>query len=461
MTRTTSTILGKISKFDFLGLGALSMVRRAFDIIERRTGVRPEMYNLPENDGPTYALIQRGETIGMFQIESRAQIGSILHTKPDHLYDIVVQVALIRPGPIQANFVRPYTQRRLGNEPVRYQHPALEPILKRTQGIPIFQEQAMSIAMTLGGYTGAEADEMRRTMGHIRKKGRLQEALERLYGAMIANQVDAEVARRICDDFLSFANYGFPESHAWSFALIAYTTAYLKAHHPAELFCGLLNSMPMGFYSIGTLIHDAKLQGVPLLPPCLRDGDWESTVEEAEHPTKPALRIGWQHVRGIGSHTIEALCDARMAAAFTSIADVVERAKLTRADAIALARAGAFHVWADDRRHAAWEALRAVGDLLPLAPARHTFHNPPPLDHDRLVLLDYHAVGLTLNGHPMDAVRERLRERGVVARSWDLPALATMDSSWPWEGWSPYASAPAPPRERSSSCSKTNAGSST
>ena len=260
-----------VPKFDFLGLGGLAMIRIAFDVIELRTGKRPTMYGFPLDDAKTYDLIQRGETIGMFQIESRAQINSILHTRPDHLYDIVVQVALIRPGPIQANFVRPYTQRRLGHEKVVYPHPALEAVLRRTQGIPIFQEQAMAIAMALGGYTATEADVLRRTMGNIRKKTRLEAALERSRSAMQLRGVDEATAKKICQDLVSFANYGFPESHAWSFALIAYVTAYLKAHYPTEFFIGLLNAQPMGFYPVSTLMHDAKRHGVEVRPPCLRE----------------------------------------------------------------------------------------------------------------------------------------------------------------------------------------------
>src|SRR5262249_28435758 len=178
------------------------------------------MYDFEDRDAKTYALIQRGETIGTFQIESRAQINSILHTKPDHLYDIVVQVALIRPGPIQASFVHPYTARRLGQEPVVYAHPALESVLQRTQGIPIFQEQAMAIAMQLGGYSATEADLLRRTMGNIRKKAKLEAALDGLEKRMQLRGVDEPTAKQICQDLVSFANYGFPESHAWSFALI-------------------------------------------------------------------------------------------------------------------------------------------------------------------------------------------------------------------------------------------------
>jgi error-prone DNA polymerase len=400
-------------KFDFLGLGALSQVRRAFDVIERRTGTRPEMYRLPPDDRKSYDLIARGETIGMFQIESRAQIASILHTRPAYLYDIVVQIALIRPGPIQARFVHPYTQRRLGLEKVTYAHPALEPILRRTQGIPIFQEQAMAIAMALGGYSGSEADELRRTMGNQRKKDRLLRALQRLRTRLMEHEIRETVATQICEDLQSFANYGFPESHAWSFALIAYATAWLKAHHPAEFYAGLLNSWPMGFYPVSTLIHDAKRHGVEVRPACLRDGDWECTVEESDDDT-PVMRIGWRHIRGVGTKLLDALRASRAESAWTSIADVVRRTRLTRGDALALARAGAFGAWEPDRRRAAWEALRAVGDVLPLAPARATLHDPVPLDRMQLVFLDYTTTGSSVYGHPMQAARDKLRRWGAL-----------------------------------------------
>lgn len=429
-----------VPKFDFLGLGGLAMIRRAFDAIEARTGTRPEMYSLPTDDKKTYDLIASGETIGTFQIESRAQIASIHHTKPALLYDIVVQVSLIRPGPIQARFVHPYTQRRIGKEPVTYPHPALEPILRRTQGIPIFQEQAMAIGMALGGYTGGQADALRRTMGNIRKKERLLIALKDLRAAMLERArngdiepMTEEVADKICEDLVSFANYGFPESHAWSFALIAFATAWIKAHYPTEFLLGLLNAQPMGFYPISTLIHDARRHGVVVLPPCLKTGSWEcTTVRDPERregsavvtaPAQvprlardddPALRVGWKFVRGIGDTVVERLKAAHQARPYDSIADVVRRAKLDRGESLALARAGAFGGWAADRRHAAWEALRATGDVLPLAPSRVTMHEPAPMSNDRLVLLDYHAVGLSLNGHPMDAARERLRKGGAL-----------------------------------------------
>jgi error-prone DNA polymerase len=412
-----------VPKFDFLGLGGLSLVRRAFDVIERRTGRRPEMYRLPPDDPATYEQISRGETIGTFQIESRAQIASILKTRPEHLYDLVVQVALIRPGPIQARFVHPYTMRRRGLEPVAYRHRLLEPILARTQGLPIFQEQAMAIAMAMGRYTAAEADALRRTMGHNRKRHRLLDELARLRDRMIERGIEPPVAALVAQDLESFGSYGFPESHAWSFALIAYATAWLKRHHPAEFYMGLLNSWPMGFYPPATLVNDARRQGVEVRGPCLRDGDWECTVEETADPARPALRIGWRHVRGVGDKAVERLAAARAAGPFGAIADVVRRAGLTRAEALGLARSGAFGAWEPDRRHAAWEAIGVAGDDLPLAPARRVRHRPRAMRRDELVYLDYLATGMSLNGHPMEHVRGRLQQGGALD-SRDLLALA-------------------------------------
>lgn len=292
----------------------------------------------------------------------------------------------------------------------------------------------MAIAMALGGYTGGEADALRRTMGNIRKKERLMLALKDLRVAMLdrarkgeISPMEESVADKICEDLVSFANYGFPESHAWSFALIAYATAWIKAHYPTEFLLGLLNAQPMGFYPISTLIHDARRHGVEVLPPCLKTGGWECTTEgvgrraeggerslDGLRPTAYALRIGWKFVRGIGDTVVERLKAAHLQRPFESIADVVHRAKLDRGESLALAKAGAFAGWAEDRRHAAWEALRATGDVLPLAPSRASTHDPMPLTNDRLVLIDYHAVGLSLNGHPMDVARARLKKGGAV-----------------------------------------------
>ncbi len=543
-----------VPKFDFLGLGGLSAVHLAFDAVQQRTGEKLEMYRIPLDDKKTYEMISHGDTVGTFQIESRAQIQSILNTRPERLYDIVVQVALIRPGPIQAKFVHPYTERRRGREPVRYAHPLLEPIVRRTYGVPIFQEQAMAIAMALGGFTAAQADELRRAMGHQRKLPKLHATLEKLKASCIAMGVGEKVAEEVVDDLHSFANYGFPESHAWSFALIAYATSYLKANYPAEFFLGMLNAWPMGFYPPATLVHDALRHGVTVLGPCMRDGGWDCDIvmfaspaleaaaeagaslgeglrslpaaghhpstslaslkpaslreapasyaassplsphavsfanaaaraqplhtynisrwadvvallrargqsdvtedvrsfepeeggvprsepafseasdgegkgvrsgasggvrrEAHRPPTHHALRVGWRHIRGLGEKAREALQQARAEGPFTSIADVVRRAKLNRAEALHLARAGALEAFEPGRRKAAWEALRAAGDLLPLAPAHTLPFNPNELEGQELIFLDYLATGISVNGHPMQHLRERLDGAGVAS----------------------------------------------
>ncbi len=416
-----------VPKFDFLGLGALALVRRAFDSIEKRSDQRLELYDLPQDDAPTFEMISRGDTIGTFQIESRAQIASILNTLPQTMYDIVVQISLIRPGPIQGEFVHPYTRRRRGHEIPRYAHPSLEPILRRTYGIPIFQEQAMAISSLLGGFTPPEADRLRRTMGNIRKKERLEEVLLELTERMVNNPepeppVSREIAEQISRDLLTFANYGFPESHAWSFALIAYATAYLKCHYPTDFYLGLLNAQPMGFYPNATIIHEARRRGVEVRSPCLRDGERICTTEDTMMSEQPALRIGWRHIRGVGERTLGRLCAAQACSPFTSIADVVTRVKLTRAESLQFARAAAFGAWEPDRRRAGWEALRVVGDNLPLAPAHRFPYDPRELDERELIFLDYQATGICVTGHPMEHLRGRLRKAGVMG-SCDMQGL--------------------------------------
>ncbi len=410
-----------IPKFDFLGLGALSVVRHAFDAVQGRGEPRPELYALPQDDPETFAMIARGDTVGTFQIESRAQISSLVHTRPSEMYDLVVQVALIRPGPVVAGFVKPYIERRHKRQDVTYPGGIVDDeivkILGRTQGLPIFQEQAMRLVRHVARYSDEEADELRRTMGHSRKQHRLSAELEKLRVRLVKERLPPEVADALVDELRGFGNYGFPESHAWSFALIAYATAWLKAHRPAAFYLGLLNAQPMGFYSVATLIHDARRRGVEVRLPCLRGGADVCTLEEADDPARPALRVGWRHARGLGDRAREALAAARAAAPFAGIADAVRRAALARADATALARAHAFAAWEPDRRRAAWEALRAVGDVLPLAPAPRASADafaPRPLDPHEAVAADYHAVGLSVAGHPMERYRAWCRRVGIL-----------------------------------------------
>lgn len=289
----------------------------------------------------------------------------------------------------------------------------------------------MAISMALGGFSAAEADELRRAMGNIRKLSRLTDALGKLEQRMIRNGLAPEKAGSIVEDLVSFANYGFPESHAWSFALIAYATAFLKANHPADFFCAMLNAWPMGFYSPATLAHQARRDGVIVRPPCLRDGQWDCEVlsgrEAAEGKlADPActgtIRVGWRHIRGLGNRAEEALQDAREAGPFESIEDVVRRAGLNRAEALHLSRAGAFEAFQPGRRAAAWEALRAAGDLLPLAPARHLPFDVRELEGEELIFLDYLATGISTQGHPMEHLRARLDAADILGAA-RLPEL--------------------------------------
>lgn len=283
----------------------------------------------------------------------------------------------------------------------------------------------MAISSRLGGFTPAESDRLRRTMGNIRKKERLLGVLGELTRRMIENEeveprISPDVAESISKDLLTFANYGFPESHAWSFALIAYATSYLKCRYPTYFYLGLLNAQPMGFYPTSTLIHDARRHGVEVLPPCLYHGDRLCTTEDSSDGSKDpasriALRIGWRHIRGVAERTIERLSEARALAPFSSIADVVERVGLKRAEALQFARAAAFQVWEPDRRRAAWEALRAIGDRLPFAPSHLTPYDPRPLGERELIFMDYYATGICITGHPMQHLRDRLRGAGVTA----------------------------------------------
>lgn len=408
-----------VPKFDFLGLGALTLVRHAFEAVKRHTGTELTLYNLPYEDKETYAMIARGDTLGTFQIESRAQIASILRTQPDVMYDIVVQIALVRPGPIQGDFVDPYTRRRRGDQTYTPIHPALEEILDRTYGIPIFQEQAMAIAATMGGFSHAEADQLRRSMGNIKKTGKLKAVLDKLEAKMIANEtldprVTPEVATRIGQELITFANYGFPESHAWSFALIAFATAYLKRHYPAFFYLGILNAYPMGFYQPSTLIHDARRAGVEVHPPCLHAGDRLCTIIPGIHSAPHALRIGWQHIQGLSTKTLDRIDHCKSCAPFTSIADVVQRIPLSRSEALQFARANAFAAWEPDRRKAAWEALRAASDIFPFAPSHEITYDPRTLDDRELIFLDYQATGICVTGHPMEHRRKEMRAKHIL-----------------------------------------------
>ncbi len=415
-------------KFDLLGLGMLTLLGDAIRTIRRTRGVSIDLARLPPDDPEVYDMICAADTVGVFQIESRAQMNTLPRVRPRCFYDLVVEVALIRPGPIQGDMVHPYLRRRNGEEPVTYLDPRLEPLLKRTLGVPLFQEQGMKVAIALAGFTPAQADNMRRAMGFKRSHQKMQQVERDLVEGLKRNDVAPDVAAQILKYLTAFANYGFPESHSASFALLVYASAYLKRYYAPEFYAALLNAQPMGFYSPGTLIHDARRHGVEVRPVDLAHSAWDSTLEgpqsrapgalDAEPPRSsiPALRIGLRLVHGLGSRARENLQAARDEGPFCSVEDVLRRSGLGPSELRVLAEAGAFETLWPGRRQALWELLRqARGDAGPLArrgPERAApVREMSPVER---VAADYRCVGLSPEGHPMEFLRTRLERQGVL-----------------------------------------------
>jgi error-prone DNA polymerase len=403
-------------KVDLLGLGALSMVQRALAMLERHEGQRIALHEVPTEDPATYDMISRGDTLGVFQIESRAQMAMLPRLRPRTFYDLVIEVAIVRPGPIQGDMVHPYLRRRQGLEPVEYPHPALRRVLEKTNGVPIFQEQVMKLAVAVADYTGGEADELRRDMAAWRSAGRIEKHRERLLGAMAKNGIAPAFAERVYSQIQGFGEYGFPESHAASFALIAYVTAWLRCHHPAVFAAALLNAQPMGFYSPASIVEDAKRRGVPVRPVCVMESDWDCTLEpagdEAAERSRWALRMGLRLCKGLGEHERQ-----RLAAApppYADLGDLARRTRLPLRSLQALAEAGALSCFGLSRRDALW-AVRGLwaqkADDLPLpadqAPAaeRPRFGEVHPTE---AILWDYRASRHSTRGHPMETIRPSL-----------------------------------------------------
>jgi len=446
-------------KIDLLGLGMLTVVQDCLRYLRHTRGITVDLGQLDMSDPVVYDTMCRADTVGVFQIESRAQMNTLPRLKPRCFYDLVVEVALIRPGPIQGEMVHPYLRRRAGLEPVTYPHPSLEPVLRRTLGIPLFQEQGMQVAITAAGFTPGQADELRRAMGHKRSRERMSAIGEALITGMAARGIPEETGRRIYNQICAFADYGFPESHAASFALIVYATAWLRQYYAPEYLCAILNAQPMGFYSPGTLIEDARRHGVEVRPLDLTRSSWDHSLELADgrtlrphdgrvrwdaptpHPgasaestansgdTAPAggsrpvaVRLGVRLVRGLGAAARQALEAALRDGPFTSLDDAVQRVTLPRPAWRRLAEAGAFDAMfaqeppARRRRVALWEVLAATrAPALPLAPAYQT-STPAPvpaLTPIELTEADFRLTGLSLAGHPMTHLRELLAPNGV------------------------------------------------
>lgn len=427
-------------KVDVLALGMLSALRRCMDLVNQDPGrmsrcsglpaPKLELATIPADDPATYQMIQHADTVGTFQIESRAQMGMLGRLQPRNFYDLVIQVAIVRPGPIVGQMVHPYLKRRRGLEPAVSPHPKLEKILGRTLGVPLFQEQVMKIAIELAEFTPGEADELRRAIGAWRSSGTIEKMGIKLKQGLLKNQLPLEYVERIFAQVQGFAEYGFPESHAASFALLAYASAFLKCHYPAEFLVALLNSLPMGFYSAHTLIDDAKRHGVSVLPVSPQHSHWECQLEPVSGASVPAVRLGFCLVSGISKAKVEEMLRTRNERPFSSLADFMGRTAFSLQNLLEFARGDFFRIFGDEQRGAFWAVLgefalrtssRRQGVLqlnlfseqplqfLLASPAR--FELPEracfeSLSELQMIQSDYRVLGCSTRGHPMAALRK-------------------------------------------------------
>ncbi|HTR64070.1 MAG TPA: error-prone DNA polymerase [Candidatus Binataceae bacterium] len=406
-----------IIKIDLLGLGMLAALEECIPLVREHDGVEIDLAHLPPDDPEVYAMLQRADTVGVFQVESRAQMATLPRMKPRCFYDLVIEVAIIRPGPIVGGMVHPYLNRRAGREPVRYVVPSLEPILNRTMGVPLFQEQLLRMAMAVANFTGGEAEELRRAMGFKRSIDRMGRIEQKLRAGMTKNGITGATADQIVKSITSFALYGFPESHSASFALIAYASAYLKCHHPAAFFASMLNCYPLGFYHPSTLTKDAERHGVTLLPIDVAHSSWNCTIENG------ALRLGLRYVSGLREETGKRVEQERAIHAFESMADLSARVNPNRRELDLLAYAGAFASFGMTRRDAMWQAAaveREPGSLLARVEPRATPTRLPAMSQMEETTADYAATGVTTRPHLMSHLRAKLKEHGVLSAA-DLP----------------------------------------
>ena len=458
-----------IIKVDLLGLGMMAVLKDSIELIRTHYNEEVDLAHLPQDDPTVYSALQQADTVGLFQVESRAQMSCLPRLRPKRFYDIVVQVAIIRPGPIVGQMVNPFLLRRQGREEVTYPHPSLEPVLKRTLGVPLFQEQLLRLAMIAANFTGGEAEDLRRAMGFKRSQARMKEIEARLRAGMTHNGIPPEAQEKIILSITSFALYGFPESHAASFALIAYASAYLKCHYLAAFTAALLNNQPMGFYSPATITKDAQRHGLKMLPVDVTCSEWMCTLEAISHQpsavSKIALRLGLRYVRGLREESAQALVRERMLASFTSIHDLTHRVSELRKDELTtLAEIGALNAVGNPprrhgdterdtnknrgsswilndpithqksatsivsgspglrgeavfhRRDALWQVERAVRGSGPLLEKLSEPDLPSPLrpmNHEERLVADFHGTGLTVGPHPMAYRRDWLNAMGI------------------------------------------------
>lgn len=400
-------------KVDILALGMLSAIRRCFDLLRRHRHQNLTLATIPSEDAATYEMISRADTIGVFQIESRAQMSMLPRLKPRTFYDLVIEVAIVRPGPIQGGMVHPYLRRRNKEEPETYPSPQLEVVLKRTLGVPLFQEQVMQIAIVAADYSPGEADQLRRSMAAWKRHGGLEPHKERLAAGMKKNGYTAEFAAQIFEQIKGFGSYGFPESHAASFALLTYASCWLKCHEPAAFACALINSWPMGFYSPDQILQDARRHHLQVRPVDVRASDWDCSLEPLS-AGQPAIRMGLRMIKGFREEDARRIEAARTRGAFIDVADLGERAQLDSRAQEQLADAGALRGLAGDRHRARWEVAGVQKQLglfegLP-SQEEIVVALPKPTVGENL-LADYNSLGTTLGPHPLALLRGELRAR--------------------------------------------------
>jgi error-prone DNA polymerase len=417
-------------KVDVLGLGMLSAIRRAFNLIDGFGGSSAlvgeiTLATVPREDKAVYEMICRADTVGVFQIESRAQMSMLPRLRPQNYYDLVIEVAIVRPGPIQGDMVHPYLRRRNKEEAVTYPSEDVETVLQRTLGVPIFQEQVMQLAIVAAGFTPGEADELRRAMAAWKRKGGLEPFERQLIDGMRERGYPESFAQQIFKQILGFGDYGFPEAHAASFALLVYCSAWLKHYEPAAFCAALINSQPMGFYAPAQLVRDARAHGVEVRPVAIADSDWDCTLERRSDG-RPALRLGLRLVKHLSKEAADRLLEARAARDFDSIADLAERGNLGSRDLESLAAADALAGLAGHRHRAVWQ-VTGVERALPLLPADTALQEGIPLlrapREGQDIVADYGSTGLTLRRHPLALLRDRLARRRVLPAQdlWDQP----------------------------------------
>ncbi len=445
-----------LMKVDILALGMLSAIRRSLEFISQKTGKPFELHEVPDKDEATFAMACAADTVGVFQIESRAQMSMLPRLRPRCFYDLVIEVAIVRPGPIQGGMVHPYLKRRQGLEPVDFPGPGLREALGRTLGVPIFQEQVMQVAMLAAGFSAGESDDLRRSMAAWKRKGGVHKFYDRMVNGMVANGYTEEFAQGIFKQIEGFGEYGFPESHAASFALLVYVSCWLKHHEPACFLAAMLNSQPLGFYGPSQLVQDARRHGVEVRAVDVMCSDWDCTLEdvgtsgeegvhepvrlekvaqeaaaqqerksESDPDLNPAVRLGLRMVAGLSSAAAERIVAARFDAPFTSTEDLALRTELDQGDLKALASADALHALSGHRRQQVWDAsaLKPAPPLLKAVPVAEDWLELPPAVEGEEVVFDYASTGLSLRRHPVALLREQLAKMNLLtaAQMRDLP----------------------------------------